>query len=225
MNSIFLSWILAILLYSSGVSNLFQEKPLLWRAGKMLLDAVQGETGDTWLALCHTAKGYELVSTKITILEDSPIGDIPCANVILDCNCSAIFLVYGVPELKPGSINTVFNGVTRLKPSQSITLQLTSELKSTYSLSASGSEKGEYVRNYKIELFSDQKKQLILTQASTSTGIYLLWAGDLDCDGKLDFLIDLNDSECGSEHSLFLSSKAKKGDLVKRYISYRTHCL
>jgi hypothetical protein len=43
---------------------------------------------------------------------------------------------------------------------------------------------------------------------------YLLWAGDLDGDGKLDLLVDLSGTGITSSVTLFLSTLAKGGDLV-----------
>ena len=41
-----------------------------------------------------------------------------------------------------------------------------------------------------------------------------MWAGDLDGDGKLDLLLNLSTHYNLDSHRLFLSSMAKKGQLV-----------
>ena len=46
------------------------------------------------------------------------------------------------------------------------------------------------------------------------TGPALLWAGDLDRDGKLDLLYDLRSCYMYNELALFLSSAAKEGEFV-----------
>ena len=43
---------------------------------------------------------------------------------------------------------------------------------------------------------------------------YLLWAGDLDGDGKPDFILNHGEQEYGVNVALYLSSLAKKGELV-----------
>jgi len=74
------------------------------------------------------------------------------------------------------------------------------------------------------ELLPDGTK-LLLKNENTSQVIYqvgdandahieLLWAGDIDGDQKLDFLVDADDHYNVSSIQLFLSSKAKKGALV-----------
>ena len=51
----------------------------------------------------------------------------------------------------------------------------------------------------------------------------LLWIGDLDVDGKLDLYMDFYSYEKGYfDSGLFLSSKAKKGQLVKQAASFFT---
>lgn len=49
---------------------------------------------------------------------------------------------------------------------------------------------------------------------SYETGPELLWAGDLDRDGKLDLLYNLRTFYMYTELALFLSSAAKEGELV-----------
>ena len=45
-------------------------------------------------------------------------------------------------------------------------------------------------------------------------GLRVIWAGDLDGDGKLDLLIDISNHYNVSSVALYLSSKAKSGGLV-----------
>jgi hypothetical protein len=50
-------------------------------------------------------------------------------------------------------------------------------------------------------------------------GPILLWAGDIDRDGKLDFLMDIAGHYNASEPALYLSSQASPGTLVKKVAS------
>jgi len=50
----------------------------------------------------------------------------------------------------------------------------------------------------------------------------LLWAGDLDKDGKLDLLMDITNHYNISETALFLSSLARSGELVGKAGTFRT---
>jgi hypothetical protein len=49
----------------------------------------------------------------------------------------------------------------------------------------------------------------------------LVWAGDLDGDGRLDLYMDLTDHYNVTNYVLFLSSRAVTGELVKQVASRR----
>ena len=50
----------------------------------------------------------------------------------------------------------------------------------------------------------------------------VMWAGDLDGDDKLDLLLDLTHHYNLSEITLFLSSHASEGELVKKVAVFST---
>lgn len=76
----------------------------------------------------------------------------------------------------------------------------------------------------KLMLTSGNVEQIVYPTAGERVGEfwYLLWAGDLDGDGKLDFYADVSDHYNSSMPTLFLSSEAKKGKLVKDVAGIRT---
>jgi hypothetical protein len=68
--------------------------------------------------------------------------------------------------------------------------------------------------------FSEEKsknEQLVITYTrfNGDAELKILWVGDLDGDGKPDFLLDISDYHETTEVALFLSSIADKGELVK----------
>jgi len=78
-------------------------------------------------------------------------------------------------------------------------------------------EEGEiYSSTLLLQLRTPEKRQLLPGAFGACSGEvtpdYLLWAGDLDGDGKPDFLVSYIDAE-GPVH-LFLSGAAKRGQLV-----------
>lgn len=73
------------------------------------------------------------------------------------------------------------------------------------------------VENYKLYLTVGNKEQLLLTEKSfNDTFVILLFAGDIDGDGKLDFIFEANRHYEEERVVLFLSSKAKSGEAVKK---------
>lgn len=58
-------------------------------------------------------------------------------------------------------------------------------------------------------------QELLFVSEMWDVGPYLIWAGDLDRDGKLDLIMDLKTHENTSQIGLFLSSKSTKSNLLK----------
>jgi len=72
--------------------------------------------------------------------------------------------------------------------------------------------------NYKSDNKLSTQELFIFPIYSEKLLLQLIWAGDLDNDGKTDFIIQLPtlpNNELGYSSGLFLSSKADEGDLVK----------
>lgn len=69
--------------------------------------------------------------------------------------------------------------------------------------------------NYKLYLESNGITQLLNSGSYDNTCLKILFIGDLDNDGKPDFLFDTNTWYEGDEVTLFLSSRASKDELVK----------
>jgi hypothetical protein len=205
----------------SQSENSTKEKIQLWAAGPMHENEVVGKTGEKWFALYRTENGFELHATKVTVLDSS--DGLYAKFVKVDRPFETIILLRGIAGLKEGPVKTVFSGHQFVKPSQYISLQLSSDLRSSYQLYAEGKEENETIDDYKIILYSDQQRQTILNRAKMylEGSPALLWAGDLDRDGKLDLLMDLTDHYNASEPTLFLSSRAAPNELVKRVASHR----
>lgn len=89
-------------------------------------------------------------------------------------------------------------------------------------------------RDYSIHLNYESNEERIAQELflfpcyDSNLFVSLIWAGDLDADGKTDFLINLPTlpyNEIGSSSGLFLSSEADKKELVKLVAFYtQTGC-
>ncbi|MBL7647575.1 MAG: hypothetical protein JNK74_15420 [Candidatus Hydrogenedentes bacterium] len=115
-----------------------------------------------------------------------------------------------------------------IAPGNSITLPWVGAPKEILSISAEGREARKHHPrfgsidgvDYKLRLNRRVEKETT-TQVIASLpvlraleGPELLWAGDLDRDGKLDLLYNLSSFYIDTELALFLSSAAKEGELV-----------
>ena len=94
----------------------------------------------------------------------------------------------------------------------------------TYTLRAEGDERtdgyhGDYwykVKDYKLYLSDGRSEQLMTTvDYFDGTSPDILWIGDLDGDGKPDFVMRTATWYEGDKIELYLSSIAEKGELIK----------
>ncbi|MGZ5200254.1 MAG: hypothetical protein ACXWC4_10835 [Telluria sp.] len=136
------------------------------------------------------------------------------------------------PWLKPGPVATWYGGIGRPKPTgkgsfearvdgpagtQAVLMPMALTAKYAPSLGRawdSGADRPAYF----LQLRAGGKRQLLLGQLgtcsqtlSTDAG-YLLWSGDLDGDGKPDYLVSFNDG--GGQEHLYLSGSARSGQIV-----------
>ena len=144
-------------------------------------------------------------------------------RVSVDDNENCIILFSGL-ELTEREINYYTNNNT-IRNNEEFTFEfgpyhtfLNSELKKTESI-------GKVLRrNYSINLNYKSNKKLTTQELflfpcyEYELLISLIWAGDLDYDGKTDFIIQIptsQNNEIGDSTGLFLSSKANSNELVK----------
>ncbi len=196
---------------------------------------VSARSGESWLGLYVTAEGSELRESKLTIKRvQDPLSDIGTTHrtgkrVGVGEALAPVFLVKGAGYLQPGLATTVF-----LKPPKrhfslaehtDVTLKLGAE---TYRLFVTGNgssgtgvplplDAALYLSNGKT-----RQKLYAIEGINNDAGWTLLWAGDLDGDGKLDLYADLSFHYDISERRLFLSSRAKPGQLVAEVGQFRT---
>lgn len=184
---------------------------------------VSATSGEQWWGLFETEDGFELLPTTIEVntaydvVIDPEDGPFTGKEVTTNNPNQAILLLQGMEGLEAGDVETERHGLTdlhRTSLSFSGVLQMPGDL----STQAVANE------NRLIE----QRWHNVLTFAageihqaydagaidSPSAGPRLIWAGDLDRDGRLDFLID-NSTYNQSALTLFLSSAAEEGELVR----------
>jgi hypothetical protein len=81
-----------------------------------------------------------------------------------------------------------------------------------------------FPRNAKLVLVSGKSSQTLYTlgDCGNDPSWYLVWAGDLDKDGKLDLYVNVTQHYDVSERILFLSTHARRGMLVKPVAAFIT---
>lgn len=145
-------------------------------------------------------------------------------------NSSTKTLLYmDLPELKLGEIKSLKIDKNKIWPKEKITLVfngieyfLRAEgevLASQKVINDGGNEEiFQNVKNYKLYISTkNTPEKLLLQEASfNDTFVELLFAGDIDGDGKLDFIFGANRDYEEERVILFLSSKASSENSVKK---------
>lgn len=196
--------------------------------GSYHADEITAKNGETWLGLFnHRGKSY-LAPAKIKISRFHDIGDGENKNVKTGKEVKIagavkpIFLLKNAEKLKAGTVTTLFEQNEKryeesdLKNGFRKDFNLNGKLFTLKVVNENSTE--EYLsEGSKLVLSSGDAEQIVHPDGSQRIGESwtLLWAGDLDNDGKLDFLADLSDHYNSTDVILFLSSEAEKGKLVK----------
>lgn len=140
-----------------------------------------------------------------------------------------VLLLMDYPELKTGKVKTVKIEEDKIWPKEKLNFTFGNL---NYTLRGEGkvlSEEQVSTDDDKIEIFkkvedyklyltvgSNPEKLLLTEMSFNDTFVELLFAGDIDGDGKLDFVFGANRNYEEERVILFLSSKAENGDSVKK---------
>jgi hypothetical protein len=169
-----------------------------------------------WFALHRTPAGDRLdpVPAGLTVVEDACRGRDTVVTVSgLSAKANVRFLVQW-DHLKAGPVQTAWAEPRFLYPGQEQPIQLADNR--WFRLSAYGLAEPGLIYNYRLVLSSGETDQTIsqLNVLSMDGPPTVVWAGDLDRDGRLDLLADLTTDYVGHLYVLYVSSLASAGNLV-----------
>lgn len=223
----------SVAIRTSNVANACPDESRLLEIGEFHGDEVEAQTGETWLGL-HISEGESmLINYQLTVepVHDGIVDDPDESTgkkVSVDLPLEPRFLV-ATEWLSAGPAQTVLEGnyEKALGPMSPVRLKLEH---ASYELKVIGSEEGEKCsddglpKNAKLVLASGESEQILysLDECGNDPSWFLLWAGDLDRDGKLDFFVSVNQHYNVSEKKLFLSSAAGEGQLVEQVAEFVT---
>lgn len=189
---------------------------------------VVAEDGDAWLVLEQSG---ETVSLKLGIARVKKLHSISWPGAERDVKLSfksantPIFALKDIEHLAPGTVKSLFRkGVEGEEMSDGFLGALCLDGRTFYIRTSTGLT-ADQERMAVLVIESDGIKQVIEQRPFApppDRNIFgnLLWAGDLDADGKLDLYFD-EFSEKGYIHTtLFLSSLADPGKLVGYFGSF-----
>ncbi len=196
-------------------------------------DEVSAIDGKEWFMLYKSKNKFFLQKTKINVdlfvdIIDNA-GETTGKRITTKATGHAILLLKNIPDSNIGEIDTVISQELVFTDTNSATIEYGGD---NYSISMQ--VKYPYVENTTAQLiFSNGKKKQILHEYRTylenevihfgdDVAPTLIWAGDIDGDKKLDFLMNLTDHYNVSKLSLFLSSNATEAELVGNVADFRS---
>lgn len=193
-------------------------------------DEVSAKTGQVWYGLYQRQRGCELKASKIrvTIVKDEIVDTTTSTGkeVQVDQPGETLFLVRGVAGLKNRAVATSYAGdpAKSLRPGQVLVLKIGHK---KYTLSVSGkfsdNRSGAALAEYKLVLSVGARSQTIAAEKDCdAVHPRLIWAGDLDSDGRIDLLVDSSTHYNVSSRTLWLSEGATGAQLVRAAAKFVT---
>lgn len=194
-------------------------------------DEVLVTSGDGWLALTGSGDSFRLLSVSVRVdTVPDPLGNDAPDNLTgkgitvlgVAADTDVRLLARDIPGLGPGPVATASTGFD-LQYDKSYPLVLGG---SSYTLQVKPLPAAADRANAKADPYQ-MRAQLVLQHGDRTQELYalpeggndpywrVLWAGDLDHDGKLDLYLQLTGHYNVSERRLFLSRPAAGKDLVR----------
>ena len=219
-----LAWTFLLLATCRGIpeSAIAQREPprlVLALPGDVLGEGPWPEGGSRWLGLYQEEGGYRLRSVRLSIRT----VDHACAGSATRISApgpdAPLFLVRGVPGLRAGPVRGAFHGRLFLYPGQSRSVQVRDDLWYAFQAFGTALAVGQEAlfTEYALWLRQAARAQRIASfPRLAADGVpEVLWAGDLDQDGKLDLFADLRQHYASHRYALLLSSAAAPDSLVR----------
>ncbi len=203
-------------------------------------EEVSAKTGENWIGLFKDGDKYYLKNSiiKVKRIYDEVIdktGEKTGKQVSVKGSKEPIILLKNSKILKNGKVPTLFKGMNYYEALTQGDKNLAAMDKMTYLHTGFSHKykfdveqklsviKGKLRRNETNHLILEEGTKLQILDSDMGGDEYLLWVGDLDNDNKPDFLFNLSKHYNISNLTLFLSSEAEKGNLVKKVAVFETY--
>jgi hypothetical protein len=208
-------WSLAVaawVLGGGGATTPARASGQLLRPGRFFDEYLEGATPGAWQALCPTPRGFAIRATTVVFGRARPIriDEGPGARTKVRAEgCPRPLVLMRVGALREGKIPTTFSGEDALVPDFRKQLKLGV---AEYTLFVREPSPG--TREIFLRVEGTEQRIAVVDGCCNDAEPALLYAGDVDGDGKLDFVLSLTMHYAMSEIALFLSSRATAGALV-----------
>jgi hypothetical protein len=210
-----------------------EASPQILVPGRYHGDEVKATSGEKWLGLFLPADGGTVVA-PVVLQVDTVLDELLDENGVRTGKRVgfdggeelALWLMKDVPRVAPGPVRTIATDVT-LAPNEPVPLSLeaTHPLVVQLSCPAPESAKGGKPPACELVLREGEKTQILATyeayyeegtlrSVGNDAPVRIVWAGDLDRDGRLDLVVDLSDHYNLARPTLFLSADGQEGAIV-----------
>jgi hypothetical protein len=236
--------VLSLVLSAAGVMpyDLSSARPRVKRVhlietGTFHGDEIAARTGQTWLGLYVAQSGAILRYSKLRVRSvfdeviDYGTGRMTAKLVGVRSARNPVFLLSHATTLRAGPVTSLFRADPDFsKGVEKFPVRLSLRRKS-YILKVTSADKtpsscgdGNFPKNARLSLVTGSSLQTLyqIDGCGNDPSWFLLWAGDLDRDGKLDLYVSVTYHYDVSDHKLFLSSGTTKGKLVREVASFVT---
>lgn len=197
------------------------DSPRLLMVGEFHGDDVSAKGGESVWALKAVDGRWALQKDTLVVdivrdhIVDNDDGEMTGRRVSLASGATPVAMISGV-ALKAGPLTTVATGERSLMAGNPVRMELGT---GRFSLEGFRDENG-----YRLVLSDGVTNQTLVTHETLDDGgPRLLWAGDIDRDGRPDFIIDTTHKYSYAAPSLFLSSAAGEGELVKLVATFKQY--
>lgn len=201
-------------------------------------DEVPADTTGRWFAVVPEPDGRAtLRSVDVAVVAEHDVivdneGEVTGKRVETSPRVEAIVLVRGLPRLRDRPLPTALIQQA-VEPNRGVVLRFG---QGSYDLSVrcedASAVDGQQQQKCELILEADSVKQSLFSYSAYLAGNdrywasevppTVVWAGDLDADGRLDLLLNTSDHYNVSELRLYLSSMAKAGELASEVASFRS---
>lgn len=226
-SSILILFALITLLWCGAVAQKRSAQINLITTGEFHGEEITAKSGERWLGLFQTSGGFALLpaTLKVEMVHDVVIDENPHVKtgkkVSVNRAREPVFLLKGAGFLRGGAVSAVFSGVRNLGNGEIVDLSLNGKSYQLKVVSDNPTPDRNLLPNSKLIFSTGAKSQVVFSvKVPNDGGWSLLWAGDLDGDGRLDLYMDLHNNYNSSQSRLFLSSQAARGNLVKEVAEF-----